>query len=650
MKQLLILFLLYTGITHHVYSQASALQDCRANGITTITPIFDTVPGFSPRQNFMPCAIQGQLVSDTLYLTNYSSFTYSGIPVTMDSLRIDSLYTPSGLCWQTNSHTNTIGSGATGVILITGSTNDSAGQYKLRIIVTAFTNFGAFVENAESVDLIYKLRIRDGSPICSCPAIDNTRLDSALVFIPYPACVLTATISSSGRDTICQGDSVTLTANSGAGFTYLWSDSAHSTTSSIRVGDSGQYTVTVYYAGDTAVSAPTTVSVVPPPNAQLTLTGSDSICPGTVDTISALQSIGNNYRWNTNANTASIYVNSAGTYTVTITSAYGCTAVSTPQIITSSFVCFGPPIAQVAPSGHDTICQGDSIVLTALSGYGYTFRWSDPVHSITDTLTVTRGGTYYVTVYHAGDSTISAPIVIVIDSPSTNLSLTGSAQLCVGDTVKITAPAGMSYQWSNHDTTQSITTDTSGTYTVTVTNSNLCQAVSAPIVTTLKPRPTVTWNPFHTVLCANLDHFIVLSGASPSGGVFSGQYVSNDTFYNPMHIASYWIKYTYTDSNHCSNADSVSFSSTICSGLANVQSNNSISIFPNPNGGIFKLNAPDYIGKYYEITDAQDRIVLQDIIKSESSLMDISTQASGVYYLTIKNTQLKETIRLVIVK
>ena len=141
MKKLFILLLLFTGISHHGYTQVSALQDCRANGITNITPIFDTIPGFSPRQNFMPCAIQGQPVSDTLYLTNYSSFTYSGIPVTMDSLRIDSFYTPSGLCWQTNSHTNTIGSGATGVILITGTTNDSAGQYKLRIYCHGFYKF-----------------------------------------------------------------------------------------------------------------------------------------------------------------------------------------------------------------------------------------------------------------------------------------------------------------------------------------------------------------------------------------------------------------------------------------------------------------------------------------------------------------------------
>lgn len=650
MKKLCILVLLFIGTSRHVYTQVSALQDCRSTGTTNIRPIFDTIPGFSPRQNFMPCAIQGQPVSDTLYLTNYSAFTYSGIPVTMDSLRIDSLYTPSGLCWQTNSPTNTIGSGATGVILITGTTNDSAGQYKLRIIVTAFTNFGAFVENAESVDLIYKLRIRDSSPICSCPPIDNTRLDSALIFIPYPACVLTATITSSGRDTICQGDSVTLSANSGIGFTYLWSDSAQSTTSSIRVGDSGQYTVTVYYAGDTAVSVPTTVSVVPLPNALLTLTGSDSICPGTIDTISAIQAIGNTYRWNNNVMASSVTVNSAGTFTVTVTSSYGCTATSTSQIITNSFVCPGPPVAQVILSGSDTICQGDSIILTALSGYGYTFRWSDPAHSTTDALTVTGGGTYYVTVYHSGDSTVSTPIMIFIDSPSTNLSLTGSAQFCVGDTVKITAPAGMSYRWSNNDTTQSITTDTSGNYMVTVTNSNQCKAVSAPVVTTLRPKPTVTWNPFHTVLCANLDRFIVLSGASPSGGVFSGQYVSNDTFYNPLSIGSYWIKYSYTDSNHCSNSDSVSFSSTICSDIANVLSNNSISIFPNPNEGIFTLNAPYSTGKHYEITDELGRIVQQDIIRSGSSQVDIRSHQSGIYFLTLKDEQVNETIRFVIMK
>jgi hypothetical protein len=650
MKKTVILFWLCISISFHIYSQASAMICCRNTGTTAIVPIADTVPGFSPRQNFMPCAIQGQPVSDTLYLTNYSSFTYSGIPVTMDSLRIDSIYTPSGLCWMTNSPTNTIGRGATGVVLITGATNDSAGQYKLRIIVTAFTNFGTFVENAESVDLIYKLRVRDGSPICSCPPVDNTRADSALVFIPYPACVLTATISPSGSDTICQGDSVALTANSGTGFTYLWSDSAQSTGPTIRVGSAGQYTVTVYYGGDTAVSTPTTLVIANTPGAALTLTGPDSICPGTIDTITAPQGTGYSYRWNTNDTTQSIYVHSAGTFTVTVTSLNGCSAISSPQAITASFFCPGPPVAQVTLSGHDTICPGDSVILSALAGYGYTFRWSDAAQSTTDTITVTTGGAYYVTVYHAGDSTVSAPITIILDSPGTHLTLSGPAHLCTGDSVTISAPAGLSYIWSTHATTRSITVDTSGSYTVTVTNGRQCTAISSPELITASARPTATWSPWHTVLCINLDQFDVLYGASPAGGIFSGQYVSNDTFYNPGHIGSYWIKYTFTDSNQCSNSDSVNFSSTICGGISDVHSHNPVSISPNPNEGLFTLDAPDRVGSYYVIADEAGRIVQKKIIQSESSLVDASSLRSGVYYLTVKNAQHNETIHFVIMK
>jgi hypothetical protein len=241
--------------------------------------------------------------------------------------------------------------------------------------------------------------------------------------------------------------------------------------------------------------------------------------------------------------------------------------------------CSGPPVATITPAGHDTICAGDSVTLTASIGVGYTYLWSDSAHSSSRSITVSTAGSYTVTVYNFPDSTVSAPTVIAVNS-----------------------------------------------------------------------RPTVTWNPTDTTLCNNIAPFNILSGAVPSGGIYSGLDVSSDTFYNHGLNGYYWVKYTYTDNHHCINSDSVYFSSTICEGISNVNLSNPVSVSPNPNNGLFTLHAPGRNGSYYEITDELGRTIVQDSISSEYSQVDMSVQQGGIYYLTVKNALQNETIRFVVVK
>lgn len=60
------------------------------------------------------------------------------------------------------------------------------------------------------------------------------------------------TASISGSNTICGNDSITLTANSGTGFSYLWQP-GNQTTQSIKVGSAGNYTVRVTNAANCSV-------------------------------------------------------------------------------------------------------------------------------------------------------------------------------------------------------------------------------------------------------------------------------------------------------------------------------------------------------------------------------------------------------------
>src|SRR5688572_4763646 len=100
----------------------------------------------------------------------------------------------------------------------------------------------------------------------------------------------TATITSSIQGPVCAGTNVTLSANSGAGFTYLWSNGA--TTQNIIVTNSGNYTVTVNNACGPATSAPFQVTFT---GTTPVTTGASRCGPGT-GTLSATAS-GATIKW-----------------------------------------------------------------------------------------------------------------------------------------------------------------------------------------------------------------------------------------------------------------------------------------------------------------------------------------------------------------
>lgn len=86
-----------------------------------------------------------------------------------------------------------------------------------------------------------------------------------------------ASITATNAGVVCDGDSVTLTANAGNGYTYLWTP-GNKTTQSITVADSGNYSVKVTNSsGCFANSTPFVVSKRAKPNVSISLS-KDSIC------------------------------------------------------------------------------------------------------------------------------------------------------------------------------------------------------------------------------------------------------------------------------------------------------------------------------------------------------------------------------------
>jgi gliding motility-associated-like protein len=68
----------------------------------------------------------------------------------------------------------------------------------------------------------------------------------------------------------------------------------------------------------------------------------------------------------------------------------------------------------------------------------------------------------------------------------------GNTSFCSGDSLNLSATSGVSYVWSNGQTTRDIYVHIAGNYSVQVTNNNGCRGTSLPITISLLPLPDTT--------------------------------------------------------------------------------------------------------------------------------------------------------------
>lgn len=199
-----------------------------------------------------------------------------------------------------------------------------------------------------------------------------------------------ASINTSGPTTFCAGDSVTLTAS--AGNSYVWSTS--DTTQAITVLTANTYTVTVTGSCGTS-TASQNVIVNNLPVANISASGPTSFCQGGSVTLSATGT--GPYLWSTGETTSSILVNTANTYTLSVSNICG-TDTASQQVTVD-------PVATASISGAPAaLCPNETATLTASGGTSY--LWS--TGSTSAIINVNSGGIYSVTVSTSCGSDVSS--------------------------------------------------------------------------------------------------------------------------------------------------------------------------------------------------------------------------------------------------
>lgn len=361
----------------------------------------------------------------------------------------------------------------------------------------------------------------------------------SIIDVPLRHSIVQATLS--GSNTYCQGSYTVLRVMGDSTNTYQWVNGTQA--DSMIVSATGVASVIVTNADGCQKLLSTNINELPAPSPTITVTqGELIICEGRSVSLRAFG--GFHYQWSNGKTTNIITVTEQGTYTVTVTSANGCSASISESIIVNP----KPQIDILAP---DTACAGDEFQIHAISPTATSFSWSSGQATSSISVTPNVGLSYYmVTVIdNNGCSNTASTTVAVVAKPTVLINglNNGTITICQNEAAALYATAGRSYQWSNGMSTNPIFASNIGTYSVTVTNHEGCYA-SASITIASNPLPvaSITEN---TTICQG--QTATLSTTYNNSYTYIWSNGSNTNSINANTPGTYTV--TVTNSNGCSN-------------------------------------------------------------------------------------------------
>lgn len=293
-----------------------------------------------------------------------------------------------------------------------------------------------------------------------------------------------ATVDLGNDRNVCDGESVTLSVS---GFADVqWSPTmglscANCPTVTVTPTDTITYYVT---AANGNCIASDSVRIFTGASPGIGLLTQDGDCT-TAASITANAS-GNapfDYEWSSGETTQTIQPAQAGTYSVTVTSAQGCTSTGTASVAFTNSLVLDIQATPLPCAGS----FGEASATVNGGAAPYTYAWSNGGN--TSTIQVATPGNLSVTITDANGcmKTASASVGVIGDL---SLDLTSTPVPCAGvfGEAAVIANGGtapFTYEWSNGGNTPTVQVAASGNMTVTITDANGCTSTGAVNVESL---------------------------------------------------------------------------------------------------------------------------------------------------------------------
>jgi len=239
------------------------------------------------------------------------------------------------------------------------------------------------------------------------------------------------------------------------------------------------------------------------------------------------------YLWTPgNSTTQSISGLSAGTYSVKVTEASGCTKTATANVLANATMTYSFTPTPITCHGGNN----GAVTVNVTNGVSpYTYSWSTSPVQITQTATGLSSITYSVIVTDhngcTGTQTVSIPQPLSI---SLNKSRTNASCIDIDGTASVAPSGGTSpytYLWSTTATTPSISALPSGIYSITVTDNHNCiksDTINIKINIVAAPQPI----PICAVTVDSLSKYNIIVWDKPANAPIKYFLVYRDTANN----------------------------------------------------------------------------------------------------------------------
>ncbi len=304
-------------------------------------------------------------------------------------------------------------------------------------------------------------------------------------------------------------------------------------------------------------------------------------------------------------------------------------------------------------------CTGSTLTLTLPAGYA-SYNWTNGKAGAT--ISVSQSGIYQAMLkdftgntYLSPQVTVSTPVVPAAPSISLPSNATVAAspqqQICSDSTLTLTATNAVTslLRWSNGAVGQKIQVSKAGNYTVQAVSVNGCVSpVSAPLNVTVQPRlttPTVGRVGPYSIeatlpsTAVQTNSFDWKSGATPLATP-TGSNLKTTT--NGTYSARAKVAFVLGNSNlACYSAYSAPFA------FALYDNAGSVVVYPNPtaNGTIAIESADNLDNVTIQVVGLNGQVVFKNYVgaMTERQVLDLSSIAGGLYFVTVTATDLKVT-------
>lgn len=401
-------------------------------------------------------------------------------------------------------------------------------------------------------------------------------------------------IDAGANQSVCQGSSITLSATGAS--SYTWNNNVINGQSFVP-SQGGYYTATAISPEGCIAKDSLLITLNPLP---IVNAGNDTVvCGGATILLNATGA--QNYTWNNGvANGQSFQVNATSTFVVSGTSAAGCTAQDSLEVIVNAI----PNIN----AGQDIYtCQGQAVTLNAVGGIN--LQWNNGIQDGVPFVPVSNG-TYIVTGM-SNDGCYGSDTLVLNYGNLPDLNAGPDQNICFGQEVTLTGAGGIFMYWNNGVADGiPFVPQTSNSYVLTGASPEGCVGTDTVWVNVNEANSA-------SITVSAIDSYTVNGQTYTASGTYT-QVLTNAAGCDSLLTINLTLDFT---------------------GIANLD-NQEFLVFPNPANEVVHIEiSPSLIGEELKILKTDGSLIEKEVMNEVIKAIRIQHLPGGLYFIQIGNNK-----------